>query len=135
MVYDAPDCFFERFHTDMATLGRVYISIHNGKNTEDGYDGEISYSTEERPNTWELRYLKSQPLKILVWSDEECDFVLSKKPSPHQFSEKKADASETSVQHLTFGPLNPPCPRSRDSPNMHLQMFLWRTCWNILLEN
>ncbi len=73
-VYDAPECSFDDFFADMAVLGRVYISNINDGDKE--YDNEIVYSKEESPNTWELRYLKSQPLKIRVWSDEVCDFVL-----------------------------------------------------------
>ena len=77
MIDDAPDDFFREFLDDMAVFGRVYIhNIHNGEDTKDGYSGEISYSTEKRPNTWELQYLKSKPLKIRVWNNEAFDFVL-----------------------------------------------------------
>jgi hypothetical protein len=76
-VYDAPECYFDEFFADMAVLGRVYIcNINDGRDKEDGYEMEIVYSEEKLPNTWELRYLKSRPLKIRVWSDEERDFVL-----------------------------------------------------------
>lgn len=76
-VYDAPECYFDEFFADMAVLGRVYIcNINDGRDKEDGYDQEIVYSEEELPNTWELRYLKSRPLKIRVWSEKYCDFVL-----------------------------------------------------------
>lgn len=87
MIDDARDDYFKEFLDDMAVLGRVYIrNIHNGEDEEDGYDGQISYSTEKGPDTWELRYLKSKPLKIRVWDNEECEFVVvnPKKVKPHQ---------------------------------------------------